>query len=253
MDHRLEKMVDENLAHVCRMFDAHPEMKSLLRDMSFAVCADLAGIEPAHDNFPVLLAEKCSRLFEANFRAILAQVESLDPGFRTACSSGCSYCCSSHITLTPQEAFNIGLHLSRTCEELEFIRLAEECVAGANGLEAVGLQEFARNYFKSCPFLQDNKCSIYEVRPIVCRNWISADLSACVSSYESGNKVTVPQNALIMVQKDLIFAGQQAFLAGFGINGSIGSFLPLMAQVLTDFEGTYARWLSGELLRGQMN
>jgi len=57
---------------------------------------------------------------------------------------------------------------------------------------------------------------------------------------------------MIMVQKDLVFVGQEAYLADFGISGRIGSFLPLMAQVMTDFEGAYDRWLKGEVLTGQM-
>ncbi|TIH15669.1 YkgJ family cysteine cluster protein [Marinifilum sp. JC120] len=252
MENSLDKIIDSGLAHVYPFFEAHPEMIKFLRDMSMAVCADCGKITPDMPQFPVLLAEKGCGLFDANFSAVQGQVESLDQGFKVACASGCSYCCSSHITLTPQEAFRIALHLAANCSEDEFVRLTEECMAAASGFAPGQLKEFAKGYFHPCPFLNDDQCSIYEVRPILCRNWISTDLDACKKSFNTKNKVTVPQNALIMVQKDLVFSGQQAYLAGFGIEGGIGSFMPMMAQILTDFEGSYAKWLSGEKLDGQM-
>ncbi|GKT28834.1 Putative zinc- or iron-chelating domain containing protein like protein, partial [Aduncisulcus paluster] len=165
--------------------------------------------------------------------AMLGQVQSLDPEFKVACTAGCSYCCSSHITVTPQEAFCIALHLAAECFEDDFVRLSEGCLAAADDFVPGQLKEFVQDYFQPCPFLKDNQCAIYEVRPILCRNWISHDLEACK-------------------KKDLVFTGQQAYLAGFGIEGGIGSFMPMMAQILTDFEGTYAKWLSGEKLNGQM-
>ncbi len=253
MQGRLEGIVEKVLGHSLDLFREHPEMQKLLRDMSFAVCADLKGIDPEHNLFPKLLADKGIDFFEANFRAFLGQVQSLDPGFKVDCKAGCSYCCSSHITVMPQEAFNIALHLARNCSVDAFTELAEQCYAVSKELDDMTVEEFAENYFRPCPFLVDNECSIYEVRPIVARNWISTDVKACKKSYDSGNKVAVPQNSLIMVQKDLIYAGQAAYLDGFGINGQICSFIPLMGQVLADFEGTYAKWLSGDKLIGQFD
>lgn len=252
MKNSLDEIIDSNFAHISLLFKEHPEMIKSLRDMSMAVCADCANITPEMQQFPVLLAEKGAVLFGANFSAIQEQVESLDPEFKVACAAGCSYCCSSHITLTPQEVFRIALHLAANCSEDEFIRLTEECMTAAGSFIPGQLKEFAKEYFRPCPFLKDDQCSIYEVRPVLCRNWISTDLEACRKSFNTKNKVTVPQNALIMIQKDLVFTGQQAYLAGFGIEGGIGSFMPMMAQVLTDFEGSYDKWLSGEKLNSQI-
>lgn len=251
MSGRIDEIVEKNLAPALKLFAEHPEMQNLLRDMSYAVCASLKGIEPSHRLFPKLLAEKGIELFEANFNAILAQIRILDPAFNVACAAGCSYCCSSHITLMPQEAFNIALHMARNFPEDIFEELSGLCCGIASELEKMSLAEFAGKYFRSCPLLVDDKCSIYDVRPVLARNWISTDLKACIASYESGNTITVPQNSLIMVQKELIYAGAAAYLDGFGINGQICSFIPLLAAAMTDFEGTYSRWLAGERLPGQ--
>lgn len=251
MDNIIGETVDRYLAQTLMLFADHPEMQKLLRDMSLAVSMDLNGMDSTHNLFPKLLADEGVRLFEANFNAILKQVQTLDPGFKPACQAGCSYCCSSHITLLPQEAFSIGLYLAGNCNVDLFSKLAEQCFDIASVLENYSLEDFAADYFRPCPFLLDKKCSIYEVRPIVCRNWISTDIDACIASFNSKNTVTVPQNSLIMVQKDVIYAGQAAYLASFGINGRICSFIPLMAQVMTDFEGTYSKWLAGEKLIGQ--
>ncbi|WP_432738206.1 YkgJ family cysteine cluster protein [Maridesulfovibrio sp. FT414] len=247
-----DEIIENILSEPLKLFSAHPEMQKLLRDMSLAVCADMNGIDPSHNLFPVLLAEKGCAQFEANFTAFLGQVQSLDSGFRVACGAGCSYCCSSHITLMPQEAFRIGLYLARNCTVDVFEDLAERCLQIEAELDRTTLEDFVGNYFRPCPFLVEDKCSIYEVRPILARNWISTDVEACIKSYNARNKITVPQNALIMIQKDLIYAGQAAYLADYGINGQICSFLPLMARIMTDFEGTYAGWLAGETLKGQL-
>ncbi|HAS87700.1 MAG TPA: YkgJ family cysteine cluster protein [Desulfovibrio sp.] len=252
MTKSLDEIIDSILGNVYPLFEAHPEMQKLLRDMSLAVCADSASVSPEDQMFPASLARKGISLFEANYNAILGQVQSFDSNFKIACGPGCSYCCSSHITVTPQEGFNIGLHLAATRDADKFTALAEQCLEIAADLESITLEEFAKNYFQACPFLNDGKCSIYEVRPVLARNWISTEVQACKKSFDSKNKITVPQNSLIMVQKDLIYAGQAAYLAGFGIDGNICSFMPLMAQIMTDFEGTYSRWLSGEKLNGQM-
>ncbi|WP_321402303.1 YkgJ family cysteine cluster protein [Maridesulfovibrio sp.] len=252
MSKSLDEIIDDGLAYVLPLFKEHPEMVRFLREMSMAVCADCGSITPEMQQFPLLLAEKGTALFGANFSAVLGQVENLDPEFKVVCAAGCSYCCSSHITLSPQEAFRIALHLAADRPEDEFIRLTEECLSAASEFVPGQLKVFAQSYFQPCPFLKDNRCSIYEVRPILCRNWISTDLEACRKSFNTQNKVTVPQNALIMVQKDLIFTGQQAYLAGFGIEGGIGSFMPMLAQILTDYEGSYAKWLGGEKLNGQL-
>ncbi|WP_419778617.1 YkgJ family cysteine cluster protein [Maridesulfovibrio sp.] len=252
MKENLDEIIDSILENVYPLFEQHPELQKLLRDMSMAVCADSANISPDQELFPSLLAQKGIALFEANYNAILGQVQSLDPSFKIACKAGCSYCCSSHITVTPQEGFHIALHLAATRSTEEFTALAEQCVEIGVGLESTTIEEFAKNYFQICPFLKDDKCSVYDVRPVLARNWISTDVEACRKSFDSKNKISVPQNALVMVQKDLIYAGQAAYLAGFGIDGNICSFMPLMAQILTDFEGTYGKWLAGEKLNGQM-
>ncbi|WP_320172181.1 YkgJ family cysteine cluster protein [Maridesulfovibrio sp.] len=251
MQEIIKETVDRTLEHAVELFAEHPEMVKFLLDMSFAVCADLGRLDTRHPLFPQTLAEEGIRLFEANYKAILDQVMALDPEFSIACSAGCSYCCSSHISVMPQEAFNIGLYLARTVSADDFEELANQCSEIASGLADTSVEDFAAGYFRPCPFLRDDKCSIYDVRPIVCRNWISCDLGACRASFDAGNRKSVPQNSLIMVQKDLIFAGAAACLAVSGINGGIGSFIPLMAQVMTDFDGAYGDWISGGRLAGQ--
>lgn len=253
MGNSLDTIVNNILGHSLDLFREHPEMQKLLKDMSFAVCADLKGIDPGENLFPKLLTDKGIDFFEANFNAFLGQIQSIDPAFKIACKSGCSFCCSSHITIMPQEAFNICLHLARNYSTDAFTEIAEQCYSAAKELENTTLKKYAETYFSPCPFLIDNECSIYEVRPIVCRNWISSDVEICKQSYASKNKVTVPQNSLIMVQKDLIYAGQAAYLSEYNINGQICSFLPLLGEVMADFEGMYSRWLDGEKLEGQFN
>lgn len=36
-----------------------------------------------------------------------------------------------------------------------------------------------------CPFLKKGKCSIYKMRPSICRSWNSFDSKACKTAYDS--------------------------------------------------------------------
>ncbi|SMF16163.1 YkgJ family cysteine cluster protein [Desulfovibrio gilichinskyi] len=253
MNFSSDAVISKELAHVYAMFEGHAEMQKWFNDMALAVCADLKGITPDHNLFARILADKGRHCFEGNFDVITSQISKLDPSFKIACVSGCSYCCYSHITVSPQEAFSIALHLAENFDAGVLEEIVAACAKESENFHCAGLQEFSKKYFGKCPFLKDNKCLIYEVRPIACRNWISHDLKACSASFKSENSIAVPQNAMIMIQKDLIFAGQHTYLANLGINGHIASLLPLMQQILLDYEGTYARWLAGETLPGQMD
>lgn len=43
------------------------------------------------------------------------------------------------------------------------------------------LQDFAKSDAElMCPFLKENKCSIYQVRPLICRLWGNVDSMPCL-------------------------------------------------------------------------
>jgi Fe-S-cluster containining protein len=103
------------------------------------------------------------------------------PDRRPECRAGCAHCCHQTVGVTAPEVFAIHAHLraTRTPEELEafagHIRAVDDRTRGMATLDRVS-PDFP------CPFLVDQRCSIYEARPLACRGTNSLDASACERS-----------------------------------------------------------------------
>ena len=79
-----------------------------------------------------------------------------------ACQRGCADCCRMNVQITSLEAARIAAGTSRQAQALTQSRTHD-------------LTEFAG---QACPFLVDNACSIYALRPFVCRHHASFDVDA---------------------------------------------------------------------------
>lgn len=95
-----------------------------------------------------------------------------------ACRAGCAHCCHQAVGVTPPEVFAIYDHLreTRTPRDLEAVlarvRAADDRTRGMPAAERISAD-------LPCPFLRDERCSIYEVRPLSCRGTNSLDAAAC--------------------------------------------------------------------------
>lgn len=112
-------------------------------------------------------------------------------GGQISCRAGCGACCRQMVPISPPEAFYIAEMLDelpperreRVAERFARIesRLAEEamleaiCDVQVLQAPAVDLTRAVnRRYFllgMSCPFLEDESCSIHPLRPVACREY----------------------------------------------------------------------------------
>jgi Fe-S-cluster containining protein len=82
-----------------------------------------------------------------------------EKGNKLACTKGCSHCCKIHkdIPIYPLELVGISWYVTEKI----------------SGSEREILMDHLRNYSENspCPFLVNNICSIYPMRPLACRQF----------------------------------------------------------------------------------
>jgi Fe-S-cluster containining protein len=103
--------------------------------------------------------------------------------FKKACKIGCCNCCTCNVTITSLEALGVIDYLRENKRSVlpDFLKnkkyfkpnlttnqVAELCIKG----EDIPQEDNNPNW-GVCPFLSDKICSIYQVRPFMCRAQIS--------------------------------------------------------------------------------
>jgi Fe-S-cluster containining protein len=130
------------------------------------------------------------------------------PSYPAACCKGCNFCCHLPVEATVPEVLVIAEQLKRTfqpsgVEDLRK-RMDEYQASVARHPSGKGLA--------LCPLNVDGACSIYEVRPTVCRSFNSTDAAACERALANEWKTTIPMDyapicAEIAVQTGYRIAG----------------------------------------------
>ncbi len=105
-----------------------------------------------------------------------------------ACHTGCDYCCFNQVELTPPEVLVIGHFIDRHFLPEEKAGLRERLSFALEAKSGKDKRQIARiRRTLPCPLLQAQRCSVYPVRPLVCRAMHSLDASQCQNSLISGD------------------------------------------------------------------
>ena len=141
-----------------------------------------AGPARVSDLLPVARA-----LADAVVRETCQAVEAA--GARVSCTKGCGACCRNLVAISEVEARRIGAVVEslpeprrdavrgrfsaarRRLEQAGLLRALQS----PDGVTDAGYSALVGDYFREgipCPFLEDEACSIYEERPITCREFL---------------------------------------------------------------------------------
>lgn len=110
-----------------------------------------------------------------------------EEGVVSSCRAGCYYCCGQHILTSIIEAQAIVHYIKRkfSREHIEDLRIRtrrwhewDAIRSGRDKMETFGTYQY-------CPMLVDNECSIYPVRPLICRtHYVCSEPPACRPFYD---------------------------------------------------------------------
>lgn len=157
------------------------------------------------------------------------------PGLHFDCKAGCSYCCSLRVAAVPAEIFLIARHLLQLPAKAQN-EIIERLKIHAEAARGVAMEE----HFLPCPMLADGRCTVYAIRPAMCRKYLSLDVEEC----KKPDACATEDREMVVKSSALIFGTGQAYSRAklSNQNHELGQALLL---ALTD-PSAEDRWYRGE-------
>ena len=108
------------------------------------------------------------------------------------CRLGCNYCCKDEkIVLTEKEAVLAIQHVEKILSIEQKARVVASILAAAPTSDEASVP---------CAFLIDERCSIYESRPLACRSYFSRSVSSCHDFFLDKSQMPLRFSAPKMVE-----------------------------------------------------
>ena len=181
-------------------------------------------------------------------QGVVVQLEQSNHSPKTACGSGCSYCCHSQINLIPVEALLIFSFIETSFNRREIRDLKTKIQK--NHLLTTGKTFMEKVIIKDqtpCVFLgKTGQCRIYSARPFICRSWHSFDKSACESAFISGNHAAEIE---VFEARNYMFSTARNLFQELSIRKEIETGIYKMPDAIGQcflHSKPLVRWLSGE-------
>ncbi|WP_321533028.1 YkgJ family cysteine cluster protein [uncultured Desulfuromonas sp.] len=151
---------------------------------------------------------------------------------RVACQAGCGSCCRVNVAVLRPEAVNIADYLQKTRSAAELRDLKQRmkalriAISGLDDDERIAVR-------KNCVFLDESgSCSIYPVRPLLCRSITSTSAADCrdaLAMHVFGESKPVMMN---LMQKNLMNVAFQGLASAMEDQGLDAHGQELTAAVL---------------------
>jgi Fe-S-cluster containining protein len=104
-------------------------------------------------------------------------------GEAVACRAGCSYCCYYHVAVTAAEALALAEHL-RGLSTPQQEHLTRKLYETAKQVAPLSQAEYIHTNIP-CAFLDNDRCSVYDARPVACRGFHSVNVDPCRAAFEN--------------------------------------------------------------------
>jgi Fe-S-cluster containining protein len=198
--------------------------------------ATLRVFAEAHKSAVTVFESECEGYFH-NVKGGLELKQSL------ACATGCAFCCHLKVEITAFEAVALWTELVSDTHTLQ------RQTAAANAPRLSRMTTEARRAARDpCALLVDNKCSVYETRPYVCRGMFSTSAQDCESVLMAPAGAKLPAIRSPAVPRALASAfasGVNAALADQGLQHDLIELTSAFAT-LANRKTAVADWLAGQ-------
>ena len=139
---------------------------------------------------PANLSAAVSQLYRAVDELLESFVQrSASEGVAAACKEGCSWCCYQEVFAVTHELIYLHDHLMQKGNSETEGQVLERAREKARLTDGRAEEEQLR-VRTACPFLEEGSCTVYEVRPMACRIYLSSSVGSCRTNHdhpENGN------------------------------------------------------------------
>ncbi len=109
------------------------------------------------------------------------------------CRDGCSYCCLLKVDARAHEVFSIADLINSNFTEDDISSLKDRLRSSADQIAPLTAQEHLVSNIL-CGLLVNDSCSVYALRPSMCRKFHSTSQELCIASYERPTDNTIPSS-----------------------------------------------------------
>ena len=139
-----------------------------------------------------------SRLEKLVRQHIIPIEKEFSSGSPIECRTGCAHCCQLRVVAFPHELIAIYLYIKKSFSPDKVLEIKSSVKKQFELIRRFTQDEhFTTNV--PCPLLEDNKCSVYPVRPLSCAGYHSASEAACKYSNEHPEIVEIEKAHIPMV------------------------------------------------------
>lgn len=161
------------------------------------------------------------------------------------CAAGCGWCCRLPVFASATEIFSIVQFLRDTLSEDELERVKDSVEKTTERIDGWSIEKRKAN-FVQCPLLVEDSCSVYEVRPFVCRGYTSYDKEACRQKTEKEDPDQSIEGFLLQyLVPAYTRLGLQATVKALGIEPKDIDLIRGLHRALQS-PSLFDKWLSGE-------
>ncbi len=216
-------------------------MQSVFDATSYAeTVADMARIifQRGHIEAGMEAVQKVQAFAEEKVQELVSSDALID------CHAGCAHCCIVNVAVLQPEAENVADYLLGNQNEEELLDLYQKLCKIDQETRMLDEEERIMARIK-CAFLDSTgSCSIYPVRPLLCRAVTSTDAAACkdaLSMIALGEEIPILSN---MLQKDIfeiafcsfgqVLREQEMEYRSQRLTSSVRNILPEIMQLESD-------------------